>query len=61
MRAPQAGVAITVVGSGVGWEPLAGAPDVTIILHEGTGSTPSTPHEVLLTIPADAAHMVIAS
>lgn len=55
------GVAVTIVASGSGWNSLANVENVTIIPHEGTGSTPSAPHGVLLTITVDAERMVTAS
>jgi sugar-specific transcriptional regulator TrmB len=55
------GIDVTIVASGDGWEPLEGVENITIIPHEGTGSAPSAPHGVLLTITADAERMVTAS
>jgi len=56
-----AGIEVTIVASGDGWAALDGMDRITIIPHEGTGSAPSAPHSVLLTITADAERMVTAS
>ncbi len=55
------GVEITIVGSGDDWGTLRDCPNTRIIPHEGTGSVPSAPHQVLLTMTVDSARMVIAS
>lgn len=57
----RAGIAVTIVASGHEWGPLEGIDNVKIIPHEGTGSAPSAPHSILLTITSDAERMVTAS
>jgi len=57
----DAGIAVTIVASGDDWGMFHDVANITIIPHEGTGSAPSAPHGVLLTITADAERMVTAS
>lgn len=51
--AAKRGVAVTIVASGEDWGPLMSAKNVTLVPHEGTGSTPMGPHEVLMTLTVD--------
>lgn len=60
-RRAHQGVEITIVGSGDDWGVLRDCPNTQIIPHEGTGSVPSAPHQVLLTMTVDSARMLIAS
>ena len=62
LRAAAArGVRVVVVGSGDGWGPLASAGGIDVVPHEGTGSSPSRPHEVLLTLVADSSSALVAT
>ena len=54
------GVAVTIVASGEDWGDLARRDGVAIVPHEGTGSTPSEPHQILLTLVTDAGEAVVA-
>ena len=51
--AAERGVSVTIVASGTQWEALMDVSGITVIAHEGTGSMPSDPHQILLTMTAD--------
>ena len=61
LDAADRGVLVHVVASGGDWGELGTREGVVLLPHEGTGSAPSRPHELMLTITSDSATGFVAT
>jgi len=61
LAAARRDVEIKIVASGNDWSQFEGVDNLALIPHEGTWSTPSRPHEMLLTTTIDSEALILGT